>query len=98
MQDAVRKEFIYQLYLEEIVDLSHKIRLAYNENLKYMQSKGMLPLFDVGNINLGRQYLTIEVNGLDSPTTNQRFYKIVNGKMIDMTNRFINTINITFFD
>lgn len=38
--------------------------MAYNENLKQLQSKGMLPLFDAGYINLGRQYLTIGVNGL----------------------------------
>ena len=29
-----------------------------------MQSKGMLPLFDAGYINMSRQYLTIGVNGL----------------------------------
>ena len=32
--------------------------------LKHLQSKGMLPLFDAGYINMGRQYLTIGVNGL----------------------------------
>ena len=34
------------------------------ENLKLLQSKGMLPLFDAGYINMNRQYLTIGVNGL----------------------------------
>ena len=29
-----------------------------------LQSKGMLPLFDAGYINMNRQYLTIGVNGL----------------------------------
>ena len=29
-----------------------------------MQSKGMLPLFDAGYINMGRQYLTIGINRL----------------------------------
>ena len=42
----------------------HKVQLAYNENLKELQNKGMLPLFDSGYINIGRQYLTIGVNGL----------------------------------
>ena len=43
----------------------HKFQLAYNENLKHLQSgKGMLPLFDAGYITMGRQYLTIGVNGL----------------------------------
>ena len=42
----------------------HKVQLAYNENLKLLQSKGMLPLFDAGYINMNRQYLTIGVNGL----------------------------------
>ena len=64
IQQAVRKEIPYQYFLEDIVDLSHKVQLSYNENLKYMQSKGMLPLFDAGYINMGRQYLTIGVNGL----------------------------------
>lgn len=47
-----------------MVDLVHKVQLAYNENLKLLQSKGMLPLFDAGYINMNRQYLTIGVNGL----------------------------------
>lgn len=64
IQHAVRKGMLYQFVLEETVDLVHKVQLAYNENLKYMQEKGMLPLFDAGYINLGRQYLTIGVNGL----------------------------------
>lgn len=50
--------------LEDVVDLSHKAQTAYNENLKELHSKGMLPLFDAGYINMGRQYLTIGVNGL----------------------------------
>ncbi len=64
IQHAVRQGKAYQFFLEEVVDLVHKVQNAYNENLKYMQSKGMLPLFDAGYINLGRQYLTIGVNGL----------------------------------
>ncbi len=64
IQYAVRKGMPYQVFLEEVVDLVHKVQLAYNENLKYMHEKGMLPLFDAGYINMSRQYLTIGVNGL----------------------------------
>jgi len=64
IQYAARKGIAYQFFLEEVVDLVHKVQNAYNENLKYMHSKGMLPLFDAGYINMGRQYLTIGVNGL----------------------------------
>ena len=51
-------------FLEEVVDLVHKVQLAYNENLRYLQSKGMLPLFDASYIVMNRQYLTIGVNGM----------------------------------
>lgn len=54
----------YLDFLTEVVDLTHKVQLAYNENLKMFLGKGMLPLFDAGYINMGRQYLTIGVNGL----------------------------------
>ena len=64
VQFAVKNGIPYLTYLEEVVDLVHKVQLAYNENLKYLQSKGLLPLFDAGYINLSRQYLTVGVNGL----------------------------------
>ena len=64
IQHAVRNGILYPLFLEEVVDLAHKVQIAYNDNLKYMQQKGMLPLFDAGYINMARQYLTIGVNGL----------------------------------
>ena len=64
VQYAVRNHIPYQQYIEEIVDLMHKVQLAYNENLKQLQQQGMLPLFDSGFINLSRQYLTIGVNGM----------------------------------
>lgn len=64
IQHATRKGTPYQFFLQEVIDLTHKVQMAYNENLKYMQSKGMLPLFDAGYINMSRQYLTIGVNGL----------------------------------
>ena len=64
IQYAVKNGMHYLTYLEEITDLVHKVQTAYNENLKELKSKGMLPLFDAGYINLSRQYLTIGVNGL----------------------------------
>ena len=51
-------------FVEEVIDLMHKVQIAYNENLKYLQAKGMLPLFDAGYIAIARQYLTIGVNGM----------------------------------
>jgi ribonucleoside-triphosphate reductase len=54
----------YLEFLGEVTDLCHKVQLAYNENLKELMNKGMLPLFDAGYINMSRQYLTIGVNGL----------------------------------
>lgn len=64
IQYAAKREIHYLFFLEEVVDLVHKVQVAYNENLKYMLEKGMLPLFDSGYINMSRQYLTIGVNGL----------------------------------
>ncbi len=64
IQYAVKNGLDYKEYLEEVVDLCHKVQIAYNENLKVMKDKGMLPLFDAGYINIKRQYLTIGINGL----------------------------------
>ena len=64
IQYAHRQGIPYLKYVEEVVDLMHKVQIAYNENLKSLMEKGMLPLFDSGFINLDRQYLTIGVNGL----------------------------------
>ena len=64
VQQATREGRHYVEYLDSIVDLMHKVQMAYNENLKDMQAKGLLPLFDSGYINLRRQYLTIGVNGM----------------------------------
>ena len=64
IQYAVNNNMDYLEYLEQIIDLCHKVQLAYNENLKELQSHGMLPLFDAGYINISRQYLTIGINGL----------------------------------
>lgn len=64
IQYAVNKGLDYKEYLAQVVDLVHKVQLAYNENLKEFLKNGMLPLFDAGYINMSRQYLTIGVNGL----------------------------------
>jgi len=64
IQYAVNHKMPYLQYLAEVIDLCHKVQLAYNENLKELQAHGMLPLFDAGYINISRQYLTIGINGL----------------------------------
>ena len=64
VQEAIRTNVPYTDFLDDIVDPCHKVQLAYNENLKFLRGKGMLPLFDSGYINIKRQYLTIGVNGL----------------------------------
>ncbi len=64
IQYAVKNGQDYMSYLAEVVDLVHKVQLAYDENLKSLKAQGMLPLFDAGFINIGRQYLTVGINGL----------------------------------
>ena len=64
IQYAHKQDVPYLQFLEGIVDLVHKVQIAYNENLKYLNEKGMLPLFDAGYIAMSRQYLTIGINGL----------------------------------
>lgn len=64
VQYAHKNNIPYLSFLKEIIDLTHKVQIAYNENLKYLLNKGMLPLFDAGYIALSRQYLTIGINGL----------------------------------
>ncbi len=64
IQYAVNNKIDYRDFLTDIIDLCHKVQLAYNENLKDLAAHGMLPLFDAGYINIARQYLTIGVNGL----------------------------------
>ncbi len=64
VQYAVNNGMDYLSFLAEVVDLVHKVQLAYDENLKRLQRNGMLPLFDAGYINIGRQYLTVGINGL----------------------------------
>ena len=64
IQYAVNHKLDYKEYLSSVIDLCHKVQLAYNENLKVLQKNHMLPLFDAGYINMSRQYLTIGINGL----------------------------------
>ena len=64
VQQATREGRPYVEFLEEVVDLVHKVQTAYDANLRDLQAKGMLPLFDAGYVNLSRQYLTVGVNGL----------------------------------
>ena len=64
IQYAVNHKQDYKEYLSHIIELCHKVQIAYNENLLELQSHGMLPLFDAGYINMSRQYLTIGINGL----------------------------------
>ena len=64
VQYAVNNNLDYKEFLDEVLDLMHKVQTAYNENLKKLQENGMLPLFDAGFININRQYLTIGINGL----------------------------------
>ena len=64
VQQATREGRDYVEYLDEIIDLMHKVQMAYNENLEWMRKRGLLPLFDAGYINIKRQYLTIGVNGM----------------------------------
>ena len=64
IQFAVNNNLDYKEYLTHIIELCHKVQLAYNENLKELLHNHMLPLFDAGYINIDRQYLTIGINGL----------------------------------
>ena len=64
IQHAANAGLPHLSFLEGVVDLVHKVQMAYNENLKDLYNKGMLPLFNAGYINMDRQYLTIGVNGL----------------------------------
>lgn len=64
IQFAVNNNLDYKEHLTHIIELCHKVQLAYNENLKELLRNQMLPLFDAGYININRQYLTIGINGL----------------------------------
>ncbi|MBO4592759.1 MAG: anaerobic ribonucleoside-triphosphate reductase, partial [Bacteroidaceae bacterium] len=106
IQYAVNHKLDYLEYLGEIIDLCHKVQLAYNENLKELQSHGMLPLFDAGYINIARQYLTIGINGLVEAaefmglriTPNEEYKKFVQGilGLIEKYNKQYRTKDVMF--
>ena len=106
IQYAVNLELDYKQYLSEIIDLCHKVQLAYNENLKELQNHGMLPLFDAGYINIDRQYLTIGINGLVEAaefmgidiTPNDQYKDFVQGilSIIEKYNRKYRTKHVMF--
>ena len=106
IQYAVNHKLDYLEYLGTIIDLCHKVQLAYNENLKELQSHGMLPLFDAGYINISRQYLTIGINGLVEAaefmglkiTPNEDYKKFVQGilGLIEKYNKQYRTKDVMF--
>ena len=106
VQYAVNHKMDYLEYLSQVIDLCHKVQLAYNENLKDLQEHGMLPLFDAGYINIARQYLTIGINGLVEAaefmglkiTPNEDYKKFVQGilGLIEKYNKQYRTKDIMF--
>ena len=106
IQYAVNHKIDYLEYLGTVIDLCHKVQLAYNENLKELQSHGMLPLFDAGYINIGRQYLTIGINGLVEAaefmglriTPNDQYRQFVQGilGLIEKYNKQYRTKDVMF--
>ena len=106
VQYAVNNGKDYKQYLEEVIDLCHKVQLAYNENLKDLQEHGMLPLFDAGYINMSRQYLTIGVNGLVEAaefmgleiTPNEKYKEFVQGvlSIVEKLNKQYRTKDVLF--
>ncbi len=106
IQYAVNHQMDYLEYLGKVIDLCHKVQLAYNENLKELQAHGMLPLFDAGYINISRQYLTIGINGLVEAaefmglkiTPNEEYKKFVQGilGLIEKYNKQYRTKDVMF--
>ena len=106
IQYAVNHKMDYLEYLGGVIDLCHKVQLAYNENLTELQAHGMLPLFDAGYINIARQYLTIGINGLVEAaefmglkiTPNDEYLHFVQGilGLIEKYNRQYRTKDVMF--
>jgi anaerobic ribonucleoside-triphosphate reductase activating protein len=65
---------------------NNRIKCAWYSGKAVFPEECSLQYFDY--IKLG-PYVD-HLGGLDSPMTNQRFYRIENGKMVDMTSRFTN--------
>lgn len=76
----------------EVESLARFLKQEYNPNIKtgwYSGKQGLpanLSLSNFDYIKLG-PYME-ELGGLNSPNTNQRFYRIENEKMIDVTDLF----------
>ena len=106
IQYAVNNKMDYETFLCDVIDLVHKVQIAYNENLKDLQKNGMLPLFDAGYINIGRQYLTVGINGLVEAaefmgleiTDNPQYLKFVQGilGLVEKYNKLYRTKDILF--
>lgn len=106
IQYAVNNKMDYETFLCDVIDLVHKVQMAYNENLKDLQKNGMLPLFDAGYINIGRQYLTVGINGLVEAaefmgleiTDNPKYLKFVQGilGLVEKYNKLYRTKDILF--
>ena len=106
VQYAVNNGRDYKDFLREVIDLCHKVQLAYNENLKELKEHGMLPLFDAGYINMSRQYLTIGVNGLVEAaefmglkiTPNDKYKEFVQGilSIVEDLNKAYRTKDVLF--
>lgn len=79
--------------LHELDELLFKIKYVYNLKTCVYSGSNNISLFD--NLLQYIDYLKIgcykaDLGGLDSYTTNQRFYKIDNCKLIDITSVFWN--------
>lgn len=106
IQYAVNNKMDYETFLCDVIDLVHKVQMAYNENLKDLQKNGMLPLFDAGYINIGLQYLTVGINGLVEAaefmgleiTDNPKYLKFVQSilGLIEKYNKLYRTKDILF--
>ena len=106
VQYAVNNNLDYLQYLGEITDICHKVQTAYDANLRDLKSKGMLPLFDAGYINMSRQYLTIGVNGIVEAaeflgikiTPNEEYKRFVQGILgvIEKFNKQYRTKDLMF--
>lgn len=67
----------------EQVEKIHKYMISYNEIVKDNLKNHMLPVYDAGYISMGKQYLTIGINGFVEgaeflgiqPTVNDEYFK-----------------------
>ena len=106
IQYAVNNKQDYKEFLSHVIELCHKVQIAYNENLLELQKHGMLPLFDAGYINMSRQYLTIGVNGLVEAaefmglkiTANEKYKEFVQGvlSIVEKLNKQYRTKEVLF--